>query len=300
MDSLLSKLDHNVYDTESTTSNLYILLRTINNELCEAYAQIVAAKNDNYLWVDVVDEPVVRGEPHAIDCLANWAVVEIIRVGDTPGASDYLQYVDFLRTWRGIHWVGAHYYGYYPAYGYGYGGYGWGWNSYTNYYWPLGRKEPVTGSLYYVTYRFGVRDENLYDNFGILTKLQKRDYWTWEEYRKAVKSLTLAFLAGPTISNMRIALSAFHPESLIEITEGKTGWVLGRSILYSEADWKNPAIDTSDGTLLLDPNYGQYRFTVIFHQAQTIPESTRNVLMDIVEIMKPAHTIAIVVFYDYA
>ena len=204
---MLEKLDNNVYNTESTESNLYYFLKMINNELCEAYAELVATKNDIYLWVDVIDEPVIKGEENGIDCFDNWCVAEIIRIGDSPGSSEYNQYIDYVRTCRGVHWVAKQYYGYYPFYGYGYGGWGFEWGSFYNPYYPTGAKEPVTGNVYYVTYRYGVRDENLWDNFGIMTGLQKKDYWMWEEYRKAIKSLTIAYLTGPTILNIRTALT---------------------------------------------------------------------------------------------
>jgi len=299
VDRMLEKLDDNVYNTESSTTNLYYFIRTINNELCEVYAELQAAKNDIYLWVDVVDEMVIKGEENGIDCFDNWCVAEIISIGDTPGSSEYNQYIDYVRTCRGVHWVAKQYYGYYPIYGYGYGGYGFEWGSYYNPFYPEGAKEPVTGNAYYVTYRYGVRDENLWYNFGIMADLQKKDYWTWVEYRKAIKSLTIAYLGGPTVKNMRTALATFHPAAFIEIIEGLHGWILGESILYSEADWDNPALDTSDGTLLLAESSGRFEFTVIFHYAYTLPLSTRQVLEEIIEDIKPAHTIASVIFREF-
>ena len=298
VDSMLEKLDNNVYNTESTESNLYYFIKMINNELCEAYAELVKAKNDIYLWVEVEDEMVIKGEENGIDCFDNWCVAEIIRIGDSPGSSEYNQYIDYVRTCRGVHWVAKQYYGYYPTYGYGYGGYGFEWGSYLNPYYPLGAKEPVTGNAYYVTYRYGVRDENLWYNFGSLVQLQKRDFWTWEEYRRAIKSLIIAYLAGPTVENIRTALSTFHPIGYIEIIEGLIGWILGVSTLYSAAAWVDPALDVSDGTLLLAEGEGRFEFTVIFHFAYTLPLGTRLVLQDIVNDIKPAHTIATVIFRE--
>ena len=276
---MLEKLDKNIYNTESTTSNLYYFVEMMNGELCEAYAQLIFAQSDIYLWVDVIDEPVIKGELNGIDCFQNWAVVEIIRVGNTPGASDYEEYVDYQRHIRGIEWTVPQYYGYYPFYGYGYGGWGYEWREIYNPWAPSGRMEPPEGSVYYVTYRYGVRDENLYDNFGVLAKLQKRDFWSYEEYRRAIKSLNIAYLGGPTIDNIKDALSTFHNRDYIEIVEGlEYGWILGVSILYSKSAWENPSLDTSDGTVLTYAGAGQFEFEVRFHYAITIPFETRLVL----------------------
>jgi len=316
---MLAKLDEAIYNKIDTNTNLYQILKMINNELCEAYVDQTYIKNDNYLWVDVVDEPVVKGSLNGCDCFQNWEVVEIISIGDTPGASDYTETVDFTRWTRGVCWtVDPTEYCYYPTYPVYYPSYaplypygqrdtstiidvpGTEETCYQNNpYYPYGRKEPQEGVTYYVTYRYGCRDSKLYDNFGILTQLQKIDEQSYVEYRKAIKALVLAFLAGPTIDSIKDALSVFHPRDFIEIIEGfRTGWILGESILYTEDDWNNPLIDTTDGTLLLSEQTGFYEFEVRFHFASTLSTVVRTLLEDLINLMKPAHTRAFVTFLE--
>lgn len=238
IDSLFRELDKRVYDKKSTDTNLYNIIDTFNRELCEAYADMIYAKNDIYLSRTVVSEAVVHGEQNGIDCFANWSVVEIIAVGDTPGASDYAQYTDWIIHPRGIQWGDLpQYYGSYAVpYGYGYTSFAQFYNAFA----PTGQKEPVTGDIYYVTYKYGCRNENLYNNFGVLVKLKKLSYQTYPEYRDAIRTLILAYIGGPTVANIRSALSVFHDENSIQIEEfTNRTWVLGENILYDEDTWSN-------------------------------------------------------------
>ena len=302
IDSLLAHLDINIYDKKRTDSNLRNIIDMYNRELCNAYADLIYTKNDIYLGIQVSDEAVVHGVQNGIDCLVNWAVAEIISVGDTPGASDYIENIDFIRHPRGIQWGEIpSYYGSYPyGYGYSYGGsgyaYGYQWGQYYNPYAPTGRKEPVSGDIYYVTYKYGCRDENLYNIFGALVKFEKFDYQTFPEYRDAIRTLILAYLGGPTVANIKTALSIFHPIDLIQINEFyKEKWILGENILYSKASWTTEP-DVSDGTILRSQVGGQYEWSITFFESWRLSTEQRDTIEALVEDMKPAHTIVYILY----
>ncbi len=302
IDKLLDGLDKNIYNVKATNTNLYKIIDTYNKELCDAYADLILNKNDIYLGVTVTNEVVIHGEQHGIDCLANWAVVEVISVGDTPGASDYLEDIDFIINERGLEWDNTpEYYGSYP-YGYGYGhpfpySYGYYWGQYYNPWSPHGRKEPVTGDTYYVTYKYGCRNTNLYNNFGALVDLKKISLQTYLQYRNAIKVLILAYLGGPTKANIQAALSVFHPSDLILIEEGYfEGWYLGENILYSESTWGDSSVDTSDGTILRDALSGLYEWQVTFFESWRINDNLRVILENLIDDMKPAHTKVIIIY----
>jgi hypothetical protein len=306
IDKLFYDLDENIYNKKSTTSNLYNIFDMYNRELCEAWADLIYTKNDIYIGIPVTNEMVVHRYLNGIDCLANWGVAEIVSVGNTPGASDYVEHIDYIRHPRGIQWGDIpRYYGSYPygyGYGYGYGyaayGYNYSFGQYYNPYAPCGRREPVPGDVYYVTYKYGCRDENLYNNFGALVLLEKNDNITYAQYRDAIRALILAYLGGPTIANIKSALSVFHPENLIRITEYYTdrGWILGENILYSEESWADPSIDTSDGTLLLESIGGVYEWSVTFYESWRLSDAIRDTLEQLIDDMKPAHTKVYVFF----
>lgn len=302
IDSLLDHLDENIYNKKGRNTNLYNIIDTYNRELCEAYADLIYTKNDIYLGIQVNNEAVVHGEQNGIDCLANWAVAQLISVGDTPGASDYVENIDFIRHPRGIQWGDIpSYYGSYPyGYGYGYGGggyaYGYQWGQYYNPYAPTGRKEPATGDTYYVTYKYGCRDENLYANFGALVKFRKYDYQTFPEYRDAIRTLILAYLGRPTIENIKDALSIFHPRDLIIINElFAERWILGENILYSEESWQTEP-DVSDGTLLRSQVGGQFEWSITFRESWRLTTDERTTIENIVNDIKPAHTVVYIIY----
>lgn len=300
IDTLLEGLDEKVYNKEATDTNLYNIIDTFNRELCEAYADLTYNKNDIYLSRLVEDEIVVHGEQHGIDCFANWSVVEILKVGNTPGANDYIEYIDWIIHPRGIQWGDLpYYYGHYPyGYGYGYGGYGTEWQQYYNPYAPWGRKEPATGDIYYVTYKYGCRDENLYNIFGRLVKLKKIDYQSYPEYRNAIRVLILAYLSGPTINNIKTALSIFHPIDEIVIEEYyNEGWILGEKTLYSEETLADLTQDTSDKIVIRSGTGGYYEWSVTFLNSSTLTTSEKTTLESIIENIKPAHT-KVEVFYS--
>jgi hypothetical protein len=289
---MLEKISDKVYSAKNPDTFIYKMLTAINNELCEAYDDLIKCKNDIYLWVDVAEEPVIKGALHGLDCLQNRAVGELVAVGNTPGASDYIENVDFTRHECGILWaIPNQYYGHYSYYGYNGYGYQYGYAAYYNQYYPWGRAEPDTGATYYVTYRYGCRDENLYNNFGVLAKLKKQDVWEYPEYRKALKSLILSYLGGPSVENIKDALAIFHPRAYIEITElFRTGWILDQSILYTEAQYADPTLDTSDGCILIGEAEVLYTFIVRFHFSETMSALTKTIINEILAIIKPAHT----------
>jgi hypothetical protein len=293
---MIQNISEKVYKIKDPTTFIYQMLMSINNELCESKDDLIKARNDIYLWNDVTAEPVIKGVLNGTDCLQNRAVAEIITVGNTPGASDFFENVDFTRVECGILWaIPDQYYGGYAYYG-GYGGYGgYGWTPYYNQYYPYGRAEPPTGSTYYVTYRYGCRDENLYNNFGIFAKLKKQDIWSYPQYRQALKAMILAYIGGPSVENIRDALSVFHTKAYIEITElYKTGWIIDKSILYTSTEYEDSAIDTSDGCILVGEAESLYTFIVRFHFSETMTALTKTIITQIIGIIKPAHTRALI------
>ena len=108
----------------------------------------------------------------------------------------------------------------------------------------------------------------------------------------------MAYLGGPTIANIISALSIFHPESLIEISEGWTeiGWILGEHWLYSETTWNDPLVDTSDGIVIQELEAEAYRWSVTFYESWRLSTSVRTTLESIIDDMKPAHTV-VYIFY---
>jgi len=296
LDEMIQKISEKVYKANDPDTFIYQMLKAINNELCEAHDDLIKAKNDIYLWNDVVAEPVIKGVEHGIDCLQNRAVAEILSVGLTPGASDYFENIDFVRVECGVAWyIPTQYYGSYYGYGYGGGTYQYGFNQYYNQYYPWGRAEPPMGTTYYVTYRYGVRDENLYNNFGMLVKLRKQDLWDYPQYRKAIKTLILSFLGGPAVENIKDALSVFHNRDYIEIQElYLNGWILDQSILYTETEYNDPTLNTSNGCILIGEQESLYTFVIRFHFSETMSAQTKAILNEIIAIIKPAHTKVIV------
>jgi hypothetical protein len=285
----LSKFDKNVYDIESADTFLKAFFDTVCMEFCDINFAKQMAKNDMYLWKERPDESVVKGEPFTVDCFSCKTVVEIISVGDTAGASDYIEDIDFEIHPCGIKWIESapYYYAYYSHY-YGQTHEG----SHTS-----GRKskQPRTGDTYYVTYRCGVRNSKLYDVFGILVGLIKKDYQTWPNYRHAIKSLIIAFLEGPTIDGMKAGLSILIPEENIEIIESyKTGWILGESILYPKEWYESGDYTTQDGTIL-KPVESDYFFDVYVYNSHLIED--KQLFEDVVDKLRPYHTIAYVTYF---
>jgi len=277
----LSKLDKNVYDVESTNTFLYDFFDIVCMEFCDVQYSKQKAKNDFYLWTDHVEEPVIKGESHGIDCLRNKTVVEIISVGDLPGASDYEEGIDYQINECGIEWIeSSRYYAYYNGQGSSSG---------------RDSKEPQTGYTYYVTYRSGVRNSKLYDVFGVLVGLIKQDYQTYPNYRKAIRSLIEAFLLGPTVESMLSALSIFTDRSNIEIVEGfQAGWVLGESFLYTKDAYDDATQNTQDGTIL-SAEGEDFIFDINVYNSETVED--KDLFVQIANKIKPAHTIVFVHFY---
>lgn len=296
LDSMIDKISEKVFSAKDPTTFSYLMLKAINNELCESYDDLIKTKNDIYLYKDVTSEPVIKGVEHGTDCLQNRAVAEIITVGFTPGANDFFEYVDFTRTECGILWaIPSQTYGNYYGYGYGGGVYQYGFSNYYNQYYPYGRAEPPVGTTYYVTYRYGCRDENLYNNFGLFAKLRKQDIWSYPDYRKALRCLISSYLGGPAPENIKDALSIFHPRAYIEIIQlYQSGWIIDKSILYTQAEYDDPTLDTSNGCILIGEEESLYTFVVRFHYSETMSFQTKQIINDIIDIIKPAHTRAIV------
>jgi len=276
----LSKLDKNIYDIENPDTFLAAFFDVVCMEFCDINVSVQKAKNDFYLWKDIDEEAVIKGEPYGVDCFKCKTVVEILSIGDTPGASDYIQGIDFEVDECGVKWLEPS--SYYTPYYYGYS------QGQTGPF-TVEAKQPETGSTYYVNYRCGVRNDKLYENFGILVGLIKKDYQTYEDYRHAIKSLIIAFLKGPTKESLIEALSILISKENIEIIEGfDTGWILGESYLYTKSDFDNPLIDTTDGTIL---KAGQdFIFDIFVHNSYLVQD--KQLFLEIVDKIKPAHTIA--------
>lgn len=275
--ALLEKLDKNIYDIESTETFLSKFFDVVEEELCDVLYAKEMAKNDFYLWKDVVDEAVIKGVHDGKDCFSCKTVVEIISVGDTPGASDYTEGIDFSIDVCGISWTVAPH----PYYGYP--------QPYNPYH--IIPKQPETGATYYVTYRCGVRNEKLYSNFGVLVNLVKKNSQTYVDYRHAIKALIEAYLLGPTIAGMKKALSTMIDEDYIYIEEGyKIGWVLGESYLYSPEDYADPTLYTADGTIFGRFGESDFEFDVYVYHSDLVDDKV--LFEDIVNKIRPAHTIA--------
>lgn len=271
----LSKFDKNVYDIESTDTFLYQFFEVVCTEFCDIYTEKMKARNDVYLYKENVNEVVIKGVSEGKDCFSCKSVVEIISVGNSPGASDYIQDTDYIIDECGISWVAPQPY-YYHSYS------------------PRDPIEPETGARYYVTYRCGVRNSKLYDTFGVLVDLVKKDSQSYPDYRRAIKALILAYILGPTIAGMKEALSPFISTVNIYIEESyKVGWVLGESWLYEKTDYENPAIYTGDGTIL---QTGGENFVIDVWVYNSYLVEDQTLFTDIVNKIKPAHAIAYVHF----
>jgi len=285
----LSKFDPNIYDVESTDTFLKAFFDVVCIEFCDIAYELQMTKNDFYLWKDMPEEVIVKGEAYGVDCFDCKAVVDIISIGDTPGASDYIEDIDFEVHQCGVKWLRPYsYYGSYytPTY------YGVDYGSTGPFY--VEAKQPETGMPYYVTYRCGVRNDKLYDNFGVMVDLVKKDYQSYSDYREAIKALIVAYLAGPTIDSMLDALSIFTNRSNIYIEEGyTTGWILDESFLYSKAQYADPTVYTGDGTILYQGGEN-FVFDVYVYNSETVSDQT--LFTDIVNKLKPAHTLAYVHF----
>ena len=285
----LSKFDKNVYDIESTTTFLKAFFDTVCMEFCDIETAKQMAMNDTYLWKERPNEAIVKGSALGIDCFGCKTVVEILSVGDTIGGSDYVEGVDFEIHACGIKWIDSspYYYAYYSSYG--------GITEEGSETTGRKSKQPRTGDTYYVSYRCGVRNSKLYDVFGALAGLVKKDYQTWPNYRHAIKSLIKAYLAGPTIEGMKEGLSIFTDKENIEIIESyKTGWFMDESILYTKEQYENGNINTSDGTIL-KPIGGDNVFDVYIYNSELIED--HELFEDIVNKLKPYHTIAYVTYF---
>ena len=270
----LSKFDPNIYDIENPDTFLKAFFDVVCMEFCDLQTAIMMAKNDFYLWKEMPNTAIVKGITHSVDCFPCKTVVEILSVGDTYGGNDYEEFIDYEVHPCGIHWIESspYYYAYYNGSG------------------STGRKsrEPATGATYYVTYRCGVRNSKLYDVFGVLVGLIKKDYQTYSDYRRAIKALIMAFLLGPTIAGMKQALSVIAQVDDIKIEESfKTGWILGESICYSEADYLSD-MNTNDGTILKAATEEFYfDLDIEFHNSDQIRDP--QLITDIVNMIKPAH-----------
>jgi hypothetical protein len=270
----LSKFDENVYDIENEDTFLKAFFDVVCMEFCDLLTAKQRAKNDFYLWKDIEDEAVVKGEADGIDCFSCKTVVDIISVGDTIGGSDYEEGIDYTIHPCGIEWIVS------PSY----------------YYSGTARnaREPEEGETYYVTYRCGVRNEKLYDVFGAIVGLIKKDYQTYPDYREAIKSLIQSYILGATIEGMKEGLSVLIPKENIEILESfRIGWEMNVSFLYTKEDFDDATVDTSDGTIL--KTVGEdFVFDVIVSNSELLND--RDLFEDIVDKLKPAHTIGFVVY----
>ncbi len=287
----LEKLDKNIYDIESEGTFLKIFFDVVCSEFCDLRYERDKVKNDFYLSKQNTDEAVVKGQPNTIDCLSCKTVVVIDLVGDTPGASDYIEGVDFIIDECGINWIQPQQY--YPYYSSNY--YGSVEGELPKPYYPLGRKEPDTGITYYVTYKCGVRNDKLYDNFGILVDLVKKNSQTFPDYREAIRTLIIAYLLGPTIEGLTTALSILVDSDDLYIEEAfRVGWFLNESFLYTEADYANSILYTGNGTIFKSSGEGEFEFDIYVYNSEQVAD--QELFEEIVEKIKPAHTIAFVHF----
>ncbi len=282
--TFLNKFDPNIYDIESNGTFLRAFFDVVCDEFCDINVAKQKAKNNFYLSKSYVDEPVIKGEAYGTDCFICKSVVAIDSIGDSMGGNDYRNGIDFVVTECGVEWQRPYSYYGYSYYPYG----GQGYPVYVITY------QPETGAIYYVTYKCGVQNSRLYDNFGILVGLIKKDYQTYEDYRKAIQALIIAFLLGPTTNGLKQALSPFVNESDIQILESyKTGWEMNVSILYSKVQWQDSTIDVSDGTVL--KTVGEdFVWDLSIYNSDLIDD--KDLISDIVEKIRPAHTLVYVHF----
>ncbi len=97
--------------------------------------------------------------------------------------------------------------------------------------------------VYYVTYKYGARRQQLYQNFGYLLGLSRLselsaeapNSWTRKTYRAAIGAAGEAAINGATLDSMKKIVHVFTDVDPI-IKEGfKTHWTLGETFLYSLA-----------------------------------------------------------------
>lgn len=122
------------------------------------------------------------------------------------------------------------------------------------------------------------RQQAIYDNFGILVNLKKKAEWDWDKYRRLVKGVTQSLLEGPTSKSIVNAIQLFTNFN-VSITE-----------LYKEAA-------NMDASLLEGIN-PQFAFIVEIEKPLEAKENQEGVYSDanyIINIVKPAHTISIIV-----
>ena len=124
------------------------------------------------------------------------------------------------------------------------------------------------------------RENAIYENFGTLVKLQKRNDWTYEKYRRLVRGVMASLLKGPTYQSVIDALSLFTnfkvsiAECYKETTQVKYADIINEiNPLFSFIiELEKPLEDTSMGQ-------------------DELMEDTAYVL----QLVKPAHTIGILI-----
>jgi hypothetical protein len=127
-------------------------------------------------------------------------------------------------------------------------------------------------------YLDSVHNDYIYKNFGVLVNLKKRPEWDNSKYRRLVKGVMKSLLEGPTSKSITQAIQLF------------TNFDVNIHELYKETN-------TIDPSLLAGVN-PQYAFVVEIEKPLEEYAEQESIYRDtnyIINIIKPAHTISIVV-----
>ena len=124
------------------------------------------------------------------------------------------------------------------------------------------------------------REDAIYENFGTLVKLQKRNDWTYDKYKKLVRGVMASLLQGPTYQSIVDALSLF------------TNFKISIGELYKE----NVRTKYAD----IANNYNpMFSFIIELEKPLEDESMTQEEIMEdtayVLKLIKPAHTLGILV-----
>ena len=126
-------------------------------------------------------------------------------------------------------------------------------------------------------YKHQVQGESIYNNFGAIIDLPKKDRWTYEQYRNVVTAVYNACLLGPTKVNIEEAITTFTSYD---------------SVIYElYKDGSNPIFENINE---LDKTY---RYAVEIHKALDKYDNADELYNDIVyllTIIKPAQALFLI------
>ncbi len=126
-------------------------------------------------------------------------------------------------------------------------------------------------------YKYEAKNESIYNNFGAIIDLSKKDRWTYEQYRKVVTAVYNACLKGPTKTNIEEAITTFTNYNTV-IYE-----------LYKDGD--NPIFSNIQDLDLT------YRYAVEIHKALDVYNDADELYADIIYLLtmiKPAQALFLI------